>query len=222
MPNKCEECKANAVDIARNTPGTPTAKLIAILEAHGITNAAELAEIVGISDRAVRKARNHSSGTQVPPGTTGPEPQDRHGTQVPKTELQDRNHSSALARANKESSTKINITQSVSQSHAGERAIDPTGWQDLKSAFNGSTEAMLADVQAFMGPIANRGDAVKWLSGTLSAYGQQRTAQAWTIITAKRAQGEIVANPLPLWAKTAGGMKPTASAQAQPRKPSRW
>lgn len=94
MPTECENCKANPVEIARNTQGTPTAKLIAILEAQGITDAEELAEIVGITDRAIRKARNAGSGTQVPRGTTVPELQDRCGTQVPET----RNSSSALAR----------------------------------------------------------------------------------------------------------------------------
>ena len=47
MSHECGNCKANPVDIARNTQGTPTAKLIAILAAHGITSAAEIAEIVG-------------------------------------------------------------------------------------------------------------------------------------------------------------------------------
>ncbi len=107
MTGDCGNCKANPVDIARKTTGTPTAKLIAILEAHGITSASDLAEIVGISDRAIRKSRNHSSGTQVPHGTTGPELQDRPGTPVPKTELQDRNSGSAFARAYKESPTEI-------------------------------------------------------------------------------------------------------------------
>lgn len=97
MPNQCADCNGNPVDIAKNTAGTPTAKLIAILEAHGVTAAATLAEIVGISERAIRKARNCGSGTQVPGGTTGPELQDRSGTTVPKTELQDRNSGSALA-----------------------------------------------------------------------------------------------------------------------------
>lgn len=105
MPTECVNCKANPVEIARNTPGTPTAKLIAILAAHGITSAADIAEIVGITDRAVRKVRNSGSGTQVPTGTPGPELQDRSGTQVPKTELQDRNSGSApsCAGATKES-----------------------------------------------------------------------------------------------------------------------
>lgn len=64
--------------VASSCTGTPTAKLIALLEAAGITKATEVAAILGISDRAVRKAkaelqdRNHSSA-----GTTVPELQDR-------------------------------------------------------------------------------------------------------------------------------------------------
>lgn len=112
MSHECGNCKANPVDIARNTQGTPTAKLIAILAAHGITSAAEIAEIVGISDRAVRKARNSGSGTEVPPGTTGPELQDRPGTQVPKTELQDRNSGSEPSRAHATKET-LRVTPSL-------------------------------------------------------------------------------------------------------------
>ena len=113
MTHACENCNNNPVDIARTTTGTPTAKLIAILEAHGITSASEIAEIVGITDRAVRKVRNSRTGTQVPPGTPGPELQDRSGTPVPKTELQDRNSGSALARANNESPSEISLTEEV-------------------------------------------------------------------------------------------------------------
>lgn len=111
MTAQCGNCKANPVDIARNTPGTPTAKLVAILKAHGITSASDLAEIVGISDRAIRKSRNSGSGTQVPPGTTVPELQDRNGTTVPKTELQFRNSGSESSRAHatKESPSEIVI-----------------------------------------------------------------------------------------------------------------
>lgn len=117
MSHECGNCKANPVDIARNTQGTPTAKLIAILAAHGITSAAEIAEIVGISDRAVRKARNSGSGTEVPPGTTGPELQDRPGTQVPKTELQDRNSGSAPSRAHatKELPSEVSLPRRLEQ-----------------------------------------------------------------------------------------------------------
>jgi uncharacterized protein YdaU (DUF1376 family) len=85
----------------------------------------------------------------------------------------------------------------------------PAGWQDLKTAFNGSTEALLDDVQKFMGPIADRECAVKWLTGMLSAVGQSRVLEAWQIIVSKQGRGEIVGNPIALWSKTARGLKET-------------
>lgn len=95
-------------------------------------------------------------------------------------------------------------------------AREPDGWAELKAEFNGSTAAMVEDVRRWMGPIANKADAVKWLGGTLSAFGRSRTAQAWTIVVAKVAKGEDVRNALPLWAKTAKGLKddPVAAASA--------
>lgn len=74
--------------VVASCTGTPTAKLIALLNAAGIMKATDVAAAIGISDRAVRKAKSElqdrNSGSV---GTTGPELQDR-------AELQDRNHSS--------------------------------------------------------------------------------------------------------------------------------
>jgi hypothetical protein len=92
---------------------------------------------------------------------------------------------------------------------------EPAGYANLKSAFNGSTEAMLADVQRFMGPLADRQNAINWLTGTLTRYGEERTVEAWTIVTAAAGKGRAVANPLAFWAKTAGGITP------KPKKPDR-
>lgn len=107
--------------------------------------------------------------------------------------------------------------QSQNQS-AAKGEPEATGWQELKSALNGSTEAMIADVQRFMGPISRRADAVNWLTGTVAAFGSSRTAQAWTIVVAKMAKGELVPNPLPLWSRTAKGLRaddaPAAPAPA--------
>lgn len=71
---------------------TPTAKLIAVLEAAGITSPAEIAALIGISERGVRKARprNSSSGTTVPERNHSSE----NGTTVPEPQFRDRNHSS--------------------------------------------------------------------------------------------------------------------------------
>jgi hypothetical protein len=78
------------------------------------------------------------------------------------------------------------------------------------ASFNDATESMIADVLKFMGPTASRQNAEKWLSGTLSVYGTDRTTRAWTALVAKQARNEPVSQPLALWAKTAGGLKPQA------------
>jgi len=99
MQDKSDQIKALLLAV----DGTPTVKLIALLEAAGITGTAEIAELVGISKRAVRKAKSGPSAPtpkaelqdrgaelQFPPGgTTGP----RGGTTVPPK----RNHSSPQA-----------------------------------------------------------------------------------------------------------------------------
>jgi len=96
----------SVVEIVRTTEGTTTQKLIAVLAAAGVTDAKQLAELLGVTDRAIRKARNHSSEK----GTTVPEPQFRDGTTVPQTEPEFRNHSSA-SRAHKESPSEIDSTE---------------------------------------------------------------------------------------------------------------
>lgn len=190
MTSNCENCKANPVDIARNTEGTPTAKLIAILAAHGITSASEIAEIVGISDRAVRKARNHRAGTQVPGGTAVPEPQFRSGTAVPKTELQDRNSGSApsCAHATKESPTEILIASKLEL--ASLRAQD-----DI-------TETMITDIVAWMHG-GDRRSAENWLGSTKKTFGNDATAHAYQKLKTDLATGSVVARKLQAWSEIA-------------------
>lgn len=77
---------------------------------------------------------------------------------------------------------------------------------ELKLKFNGSTDAMLAFVEAAMGP-GSRINAIAWLSATTSAHGSTAVAQAFAAITEKQAAGEIISRPLPLWSSIAGGMK---------------
>lgn len=91
----------------------------------------------------------------------------------------------------------------------GEQADRPQSdrYSNLKSAFNGSTEAMLDDVQRFMGPLADRQNAINWLTGTLTRYGDDRTVEAWTIVTSRAGGNRPVGNPLAFWAKTADGLK---------------
>lgn len=99
-----------------------------------------------------------------------------------------------------------------------EPSLNPDGrptdsYCNLKAACKGSTDPMLADVQRFMGPLADRQNAMKWLTGTLTRYGEDRAVEAWTILTSKAGQGQAVTNPLAFWTKVAGGLtaKPKAA-----------
>jgi hypothetical protein len=50
-------CNIDPVHIAAEAPGTPTQKLIAVLQACGVTDTAKLSKIIGINPRGVRRAR---------------------------------------------------------------------------------------------------------------------------------------------------------------------
>lgn len=198
MPTECENCKANTVDIAETTQGTPTVKLVAILIAQGITDTKRLAEITGLKIRAIQAARNALQCAQqnAPSQHTAPKTQ-----QNAPNAAECAQHTAPLARAYKESLRDTSLKEdSVSQS--------------AREGFNDATEAMVADVLEAMGPIAREAEARKWLTGTIAAYGAERTARAWTIITAKRAAGEPVPSPLALWSKTAQGLKPSTKTPA--------
>lgn len=77
---------------------------------------------------------------------------------------------------------------------------------ELKSVFNGSTEAMLAFVETAMGP-NSRPNAIAWLTATTSAHGSVAVAQAFASLAEKRAAGEVITRPLPLWSSIAAGMR---------------
>lgn len=89
---------------------------------------------------------------------------------------------------------------------------------ELKSAFNGSTEAMLAFVELAMGP-NSRANAIAWLTATTSAHGSVAVAQAFASLAEKRAAGEVITRPLPLWSSIAAGMRSSGGRRAPPEKP---
>lgn len=127
--------------VVASCTGTPTAKLIALLEAAGITKAADVAEAIGISDRAVRKAkaelrdRNHSSS-----GTTVPELQDR-------VELQDRNSGSESGTTVPDSASRVldnnKLTSLEDSSKKNNNPLPPTKTKRAKPEF-GKAEALEA------------------------------------------------------------------------------
>ena len=109
-----------------------------------------------------------------------------------------------------------NSTKSTSDGNPSTPISTPTEREtvnardELKAAFNGSTASMLADVQAWMP--CEPAIARKWLQTTLTACGQEATAQAYQILVAKQAQGEVVPSPIPFWGKTAASLKRNGAA----------
>lgn len=91
-------------------------------------------------------------------------------------------------------------------------------YADLKKAFNGSTETMLAFIEGTMGH-GSRPNAEQWLSATIAAHGQSAVAQAFAVLTEKRAAGEISTRPLPHWSALAGGIKARGSRVQSPDRP---
>jgi hypothetical protein len=104
-----------------------------------------------------------------------------------------------------------NITRNTLLTDSTRDAEKPTALGlasiELKSAFNGQTEILLGDVQRWLGPTGRRDNAIKWLSGTLSAYGQVPTIQAHQMLIADEANGKVISNPLVVWSKAAGTMR---------------
>ena len=144
MPEKCEEIKTDLVQIARSTTGTPTAKLVALLLAAGVTSNAEMAEIVGVTVRAIQKVRAMLTSAHVESEpqfaketnhSSHGEPQFANSSSPTRTTVRqsepqfasDANSSSPLARtginsrASKESPTEILISKSTAQSGASPR-----------------------------------------------------------------------------------------------------
>ena len=85
----------------------------------------------------------------------------------------------------------------------------PSAYDDLKKHFNGSTAAMVDQIEADMGGNCRR-NAVNWLAATVSAHGPGPVAQAFAMIVEKQARGEIVARVLGHWSKLAGSLKANA------------
>lgn len=95
---------------------------------------------------------------------------------------------------------------------------------ECKTAFNGSTDQMLAAVQAAMGAHGDRIGAETWLANLLRINGQQAVAEAYQMSLTARLRGDRIVNLLPWWSKTASTLKAKQPPPkpAKPFKPSRW
>ena len=83
---------------------------------------------------------------------------------------------------------------------------------DCKAAFNGSTEAMLAIIETAMGGHC-RANAAQWLANLVRINGQQPVAEAYQKFLTARAEGHIIARPLPWLDATAKSCKRDAAAK---------
>jgi hypothetical protein len=120
-----------------------------------------------------------------------------------------------------QTSTKVtNLTSSEEVNNYGqsnhaarEPAADrPTEPCELKTAFNGATAAMVADVAKWMGLRPDAPEPQNWLRNTLTACGQAATATAYAMLLEKKAGGEIITRPLTWWGTTAATLKRKAPA----------
>jgi hypothetical protein len=104
--------------------------------------------------------------------------------------------------------------QSVNYAARETQTDRPAEKSDLKTAFNGATATMVADVAKWMGVPATDPLAAKWLQSTLNANGQQATATAYAMLAEKQASNERIVNPLTWWGKTATSLKAKQPAPA--------
>ena len=84
-------------------------------------------------------------------------------------------------------------------------------WSECKSAFNGSTAAMLAEVGSGMGLEPNAPEVSTWLANLLRTNGQDAVAQSYQMLLTARAERKPIIRVLPWWAKTASTLKAQSS-----------
>lgn len=116
-------------------------------------------------------------------------------------------------------------SQSVTRTPAHEpaREAQPDGRTDgdeveCKAAFNGSTEIMLAFVEHAMGGHCRK-NAAQWLANLTRINGQQAVAEAYQKFLTAKAEGQIIARPLPWFDKTAKNCKAEAKTTAPVENP---
>jgi hypothetical protein len=193
--------------IVVKTKGTPTQKLLAILEACGIEKTAELAELIGVQQRAIQKARR----------TEGRVPGDA-------SELQDASLSSET-NCGTHSEKKVSPRTPLQRKTTPPATVQPVAARDggepdgdmaeCKTAFNGSTEAMVAEIERLMGGHCRK-NATQWLANLLRAQGQQAVIEGYQSLLTAKAEGEIITHPLRWWDSMAKRAKANAPKAAKP------
>ncbi|MFA5952293.1 MAG: YdaU family protein [Hyphomicrobium sp.] len=110
------------------------------------------------------------------------------------------------------------VRESESDKEVKPASVEPYAEHDGLAGLNGSADLMIADVVGWM----HNGDdkcARNWLRGTLAAYGDAVTRNAWAKLKTDMAEGRIIAQPLQTWCKIAERKKfePHGATAAQPK-----
>lgn len=92
------------------------------------------------------------------------------------------------------------------------------GMVECKTAFNGSTEAMLADIESFM-VSGDRQSAVRWLTNMLGIHGKDAVQSGYQAVLNARADGSIVSKPLQFWNGAAARTKQAKTKRKMLRRP---
>lgn len=184
--------------IVVKTKGTPTQKLLAILIAAGIESTAELVELTGLAERSVQSAKRN----------------------LMRAHLSAETHSNAVLGASQcvlerkvspHTPLQKKTNQPANVETVAARAGEPVGdFAECKTAFNGSTETMLDEIERFMGGHCRK-NAAQWLANLLRAQGQQAVIESYQSLLTARAEGEVITHPLRWWPAMA--IKAKAKAQ---------
>ena len=110
------------------------------------------------------------------------------------------------AHANKELPSEVSLfnRQTDSRSREVSQSVNAPP-AELKQAFNGSTENLLADIQRWMN--ADRQHAVKWLTTLLSIAGSDAVLAAYGQLLESQTKGKLIADPIRYLGKTAPTLK---------------
>lgn len=180
-----------------------------IKTADGYTNERAESELVSRSNQARTNAEIAANRERTKREKSEKE------NKINETPARNEHHARAFQITDNRYKKDITLTDSPELDAAREGPTDRQP-DDLKSAFNGQTAAMVADIARWMGPHGDEPSARKWLSSLLSINGNEPTGQAYQMLMTAQAEGQPVARPLAWWSKTAATLKSNPKASAQP------
>jgi len=225
MSQQCENIKYQLEEMLGKGL-SDKAKLVAILEACGISDREEVERLLECKPSTLRAARqtlkfqrqNSSAARNQAPEI---QRERQNSSETPEIQRQ-KSSASSCAGATKESLRDNSFQDKQTNTHESVRQLEAEA--PLKAEFNGSTESLIADVLLWMGPTAERKNAAKWLTSMLSLHGRDIVLATYQQLVATQAQGGLVANPIAYFSKVAtelkrkGVAKPAPSADVLPFK----